>query len=163
MARWPKPIAAYAGDRLSGQADNSCWNSGIAQITVARQERGQWVIHLNASLAIADLELRPSFKARKPGAKRYPLLQGLIVAATVIDIQRPCEKSVTHNISRLISAVDSCISRCLARILSPRNEVGREPKEAGMNSIRRIFGLRRLATRLYSPMRHSFAGGGFSR
>jgi hypothetical protein len=31
-----------------------------------------------------------------------------------------------------------------------------------MNSIRRIFGLRRLAIRLSSPMRHSFAGGGFS-
>jgi hypothetical protein len=58
-------IAAYAGDRLSGQADNSGWNSGIAQITVGRQERGQRVIHLSASLAIADPELRLSFKARK--------------------------------------------------------------------------------------------------
>jgi hypothetical protein len=66
--RWlegQNPIAAYAGDRLSGQADNSGWNSGIAQITVVRQERGQRVIHLNASLAIADPELRLSFKARK--------------------------------------------------------------------------------------------------
>jgi hypothetical protein len=33
--RWlegQNPIAAYAGDRLSGQADNSGWNSGNAQI-----------------------------------------------------------------------------------------------------------------------------------
>jgi hypothetical protein len=38
----------------------------IAQITVARQERGQRVIHPNASLVIADLELRLSRKAHKP-------------------------------------------------------------------------------------------------
>jgi hypothetical protein len=66
--RWlegQNPIVAYAGDRSSGRADNSGWNSGIAQITVVRQELGQRVIHLNASLAIADPELRLSFKARK--------------------------------------------------------------------------------------------------
>jgi hypothetical protein len=148
---------------LSGQADNSGWNTGIAQITVVREERGQRVIHLNVSLAIADLELRLSLKAHKqPGAKRHSLLQGLIVAATVTDIQRLCEKSATHNISGLISAIDSCMCRCLARILGPRNEVGREPMEAGVNSIRRIFGLRRLPIRLSGLMRRSFAGGGFS-
>lgn len=114
---------------------------------------------------IADPELRLSLKAHKPCREVSDIhcLQGFIVAATVTDIQHLCEESAAHNTSGLISAVDWCIFGCLARILGPRNEVGREPKEAGMNSIRRIFGLRRLAIRLSSPMRHSFAGGGFSR
>jgi hypothetical protein len=51
----------------------------------------------------------------------------------------------------------------LERILGPRDEVGREPEEAEMNSIRRISGLRSFPIRLPARMRHSFAGGGFSR
>ena len=114
--------------------------------------------------AIAHPELRFSLKAHKPSRELSDIhcLHGFIVAATVTHLQRLCEKFATRNTSGLISAVDSCIRSCLARILGPRNEVGREHEGAGMNSIRRIFGLRRLPTCSSAPMRHTFAGGRFS-
>ena len=54
-------------------------------------------------------------------------------------------------------------ARSLSRAdLRPAKQGWARTKEAGMNSIRRIFGLRRLPIRLPAPMRHSFAGSGFS-